>query len=638
MQNIIIGTAGHIDHGKTTLIKAITGKETDRLKEEKQRGISIDLGFTYFDLPSGRRAGIVDVPGHEKFVKNMLAGVGGMDIVILVIAADEGLMPQTKEHLNILSLLDIKKGIIALTKCDLVEEEWLEMVKEEVKEAVENTFLKEAPIIPLSSKNKIGIDKIVDKIDHMTLEVEERNIEKPFRLPIDRVFTITGFGTVVTGTLIEGTLKEGDAVRIYPSEEISKVRSLQVHEEKVIKAFAGQRVAVNISNIKKENVNRGDVLAPIDALKNTMMLDCKIKVLRDSNFPIRNRDRVRIYHGTSEILGRVVLLDKEELLPGQEGFAQLRLESTIATKSMDHIIIRFYSPMITIGGAIIINASPPKRKRFKEEVIQELKLKEKGDIKDIILQFLKEKSKDFNRMDTMNKNVSIPIDDFNKEIKSLIGDSKVIEINSGGEKYIFHPEFLGELNSKIIVYLEKFHRAHPLKPGISKEEIRSKFFGTAKIKLVDELLRYFNKKGQIKINGETIAKKDFEIFFNSHQKQIFQEIENKFYKEALNPPKPEELWKSKEKEKKQYEQVFEAMVQRETLIKIKEDIYFHKDSYREAVDRLKEYFESQDEINVASYRDLLKTSRKYAIALLEHFDNKKITKRVGDFRVLNRNR
>src|SRR5690554_2748838 len=279
MHNIIIGTAGHIDHGKTTLIKAITGRETDRLKEEKERGISIDLGFTYFDLPSGRRAGFVDVPGHEKFIKNMLAGIGGIDIVVLVIAADEGIMPQTQEHLNILSLLDVKNGIIALTKIDMVENEWLELVKEDIRNAIQGTFLENAPMIPISSTKGTGIHELILGIDELTKNVEERDTSKPFRLPIDRVFTITGFGTIVTGTLIEGVIKEGETATLYPNGEEAKIRSIQVHDIRVKQAEAGQRVAINISNLKKGQVTRGDVLASEGSLPSSMMMDGEVRVL-----------------------------------------------------------------------------------------------------------------------------------------------------------------------------------------------------------------------------------------------------------------------------------------------------------------------------------------------------------------------
>lgn len=635
MQNVIIGTAGHIDHGKTTLIKALTGRETDRLKEEKTRGISIDLGFTYFDLPSGRRAGIVDVPGHEKFVKNMLAGVGGIDIVLLVVAADEGVMPQTQEHLNILNLLQVERGIIALTKCDMVEEEWLELVKEDVQKAVADTFLKNAPIVPVSSTKKVGIENLIQKVDEMTMTISSRDESKPFRLPIDRVFSVTGFGTVVTGTLIEGTMEEGDNVMLYPTKQEAKVRSLQVHDENVKRARAGQRVAVNISNIKKDQVSRGDVLAPKASLQPTMMMDCKIKVLSQSPFPIRNRERVRVYHGTSEILARVVLLDQEELLPGQEGYAQLRMEDTGVAKPMDHFIIRFYSPMVTIGGGIVLDAYPPKRKKFKEEVIKELQLKEQGNPQDILLQFLRQHSKEFYTTHEIQQRTGIAIDEIEQSYPILRKEQKIISLEVGGEVYLFHQDFIQGLITSLQQYLEDFHQKYPLKAGVSKEEIRSRFFGNAKVKLVEEILQYIAQQDMIKINQETIALNGFTIQLNEEQKTIAQEIEKQFKEGGYNPPNAKNLLKDA-KNQREYKQVFQALVEWNTLIKVTEDIYFYKESYQAATQKLYEYFKEQDNINIATFRDLLSTSRKYAVALLEYFDQEKITKRMGDIRVLNK--
>lgn len=317
LKNVIIGTAGHIDHGKTTLIKALTGRDTDRLREEKERGISIELGFTYFDLPSGRRAGIIDVPGHERFIKNMLAGAGGIDAVILVIAADEGVMPQTREHLNILSLLKVKKGIIALTKKDMVDQEWLEMVIEQIREETADTFLEDAKIIPVSSVNGEGLKELISEVDSVTEIVEEKDSQKVFRLPVDRVFTITGFGTVVTGTLVSGSINEGDRIEIYPRKIETRVRSIQVHEKNVKTAYAGQRVAINIANIKLDEIRRGDILGQSGRMEPTMMLDARLEILKDADKTIDNRDRLRFYHGTSEIMCRVVLLDREELKPGR---------------------------------------------------------------------------------------------------------------------------------------------------------------------------------------------------------------------------------------------------------------------------------------------------------------------------------
>ncbi|HOA65326.1 MAG TPA: selenocysteine-specific translation elongation factor, partial [Coprothermobacter proteolyticus] len=324
MKNVIIGTAGHIDHGKTTLIKALTGKDTDRLKEEKLRGMTTDLGFAYLDLPSGIRAGIIDVPGHEKFIKNMLAGAHGIDIVMMVIAADEGIMPQTVEHLQIISLLDVKKGIVVLTKCDLVDDEWLTLVEEEVREALKGTVLENAPFVPVSSTTGKGLDKLIAELDNLAQSIEERSHDGIFRMPIDRVFTVQGHGTVVTGTMISGTLKVGDEVVVYPKMLSSRVRSIQVYGEPVEAAYAGQRTAVNLSNVKVEELERGDVIAPKGALVPSRVLDVKLTLLNNVK-PLKNRSRIRFYVGASEVMGRVVLLDRDELSAGESCYAQMQL-------------------------------------------------------------------------------------------------------------------------------------------------------------------------------------------------------------------------------------------------------------------------------------------------------------------------
>ncbi|MFA6781632.1 MAG: selenocysteine-specific translation elongation factor, partial [Sedimentibacter sp.] len=348
MRNIIIGTAGHIDHGKTTLIKALTGRETDRWEEEKRRGITIDLGFTYFDLPDGSKAGIIDVPGHEKFIKNMLAGVVGMDMVLLVIAADEGIMPQTTEHLNILNLLGMKNGIVVLTKCDIADEEWISLVKEDIIESLSSTFLEGAPIVEVSSKTRNGINNLIQEINNQAEKsVIERELNTIPRLPIDRVFSIQGFGTVITGTLITGILKKGTEVEIYPVNKVCRIRNIQVHSSDVEKAYSGQRTAINLTNVKKTDIYRGCVIAPVNSMKNTMMLDVKLNLLKSSKRVVINRSRLHLYTGTSEILCRVVLLDRDELKPGESCFAQLRLEEEVAVRRGDKFIVRFYSPSET---------------------------------------------------------------------------------------------------------------------------------------------------------------------------------------------------------------------------------------------------------------------------------------------------
>ena len=443
MKHIILGTAGHIDHGKTTLIKALTGKDTDRLKEEKDRGISIELGFTYFDLPSGKRAGIVDVPGHERFIKNMLAGASGIDLVMLVVAADEGVMPQTKEHLSILSLLHIKKGIIILTKKDLVDEEWLEIVIEQIQEDVSGTFLENAKIIPVSSVTGDGINHLIDEIDSLTDVVEAKHLDKPFRLPVDRVFSIAGFGTIVTGTLISGIINEGEKIMIYPRKIESRVRSIQVHDYKVKQAEAGQRVAINIAGIKTDEINRGDIIAFPNSMESSLMFDARLELLKNAERGINNRDRLRIYHGSAEVFGRVVLLDREELKPGENAFVQMRLEEEIACQKDDRFVIRFFSPMITIGGGVVLDPNPPKRKRFKEDVIEELTIKEKGSVDEVVEQNILKISSLYPNIETIAKSSgNINIQQCREILRQLEENNRIKSFSSNEGAFYLHIEYL----------------------------------------------------------------------------------------------------------------------------------------------------------------------------------------------------
>lgn len=635
LKNVIIGTAGHIDHGKTTLIKAITGRDTDRLKEEKERGISIELGFTYFDLPSGRRAGIIDVPGHERFIKNMLAGAGGIDVVVLVIAADEGVMPQTREHLNILSLLQVKKGIIALTKKDMVDQEWLDMIIEQVREEVQDTFLKDAPIIPVSSVTGEGLKELVEQIDKVTEIVHEKDYRNIFRLPVDRAFVITGFGTVVTGTLISGTVNEGDRVEIYPVMLDTRVRSIQVHEKSVKSAYAGQRVALNLAGIKLEDIKRGDVLAVPGSMEATMMVDARLELLKDAGKTIDNRDRLRLYHGTAEIMCRVVLLDREELKPGESALVQLRLEEQIACMKGDRFVVRTYSPMLTIGGGTILDPNPPKRKRFREDVIEELKIKEQGDPADVVESYLVQNSDKYPEKKTIIKACgNISEEHCNEIIGKLKLQNLIEEFRLGDETYVLHAKYLGDVENKLKEILEAYHRRNPLRPGMSKEELRSRLFEGIKPRLADGIFSHFEAADLIKIENQYVSRKDFEVRFNKLQAQIRDYMAARFRENRFNPPKLAEMIEEGRFDRNESQNVFNALVEMGRLVKVDEDIAFSKEAYEEAVDAVRKYIRENGSIQLGQFRDLLGTSRKYAMALLDYFDQNRITKRIGDIRVL----
>lgn len=634
MNNVIIGTAGHIDHGKTTLIKAITGRNTDRLKEEQKRGISIELGFSYFDLPNGRRAGIIDVPGHEKFIKNMLAGVSGIDIVLLVVAADEGMMPQTIEHLAILDLLDMKDGFIVITKADMVDEEWLELVKEDVKESVKGTFLEGKPVYSVSSVEREGIDEVIEEIQNVAENIEKKDLTDTPRLPIDRVFSIAGFGTIVTGTLLSGTFSVGEEVQIFPGDVKGRIRSLQVHDNDVEEAYAGQRVAINISGVKKDDIDRGQVVSYVDSAKDTMMLDTRVKLLGSVDRIIENRTRVRLYIGAKEVLCRMVILDKEALQAGDEAYCQLRLEEPIVAKRGDRFILRFYSPMFTIGGGYIIESNPSKKQRFNEEDIKELEIKDTGDTKEVISKIVLDQPMKFITVKELSKRTGILEENILKDIKELDKDNKLMVEELTKDTYLLHIDNYNEMKNIIYKDLEKFHKDYPLRLGKSKEEIRSQFLYDINSRVSDSFFDKMESENLIKKNNEYVSLQDFEVEYTDDQERILTDIMDRINKNGFNLERPEEILENINGSVKEKEEVFLSLVTRGDIIKINHETFIEKGLYQKAIDELKAYIDENTSIEVSEYRDLLGTNRRVAIALLEKFDEIKLTKREGNKRIL----
>lgn len=634
MQHIVIGTAGHIDHGKTALIKALTGRDTDTLKEEQERGISINLGFTYLDLPEGRRAGIIDVPGHEKFIKNMLAGAGGIDAVMLVIAADEGVMPQTREHLNILRLLQLQKGLIVLTKKDLAEEEWLMAVREQIQETVKGTFLEDAPILPVSSVTGEGLKELKEALEQLTETVECRDMTTSFRLPVDRVFTVQGFGTVVTGTLIEGSLREGERVMLFPAELESRIRSIQIHEQGVMEAEAGQRVALNLANIKVEQVKRGDVLARPDSMEPTLMLDARLELLPDSPRGIDNRSRLRLYHGTSEIMCRVILLDREELKPGESALVQLRLEEKLVCRKGDRFVVRFYSPMLTIGGGLVLEPKPPKRRRFRQDVLEELAVKERGTPEELLEQLLQESPMLQDRKQLGKSLGGMADTTLILLLGSLKEQGRIVEFLTEEEACYGHIKVLGEVEDQLHKLLGEFHKKNPLRAGMNKEELKSKLFAHMRPRLYDSLLGYFEERHQIRLMNPYVAEDAFEIRYTENQEKIRKFLLERYQQSRFNPPKWTELQKESAFDQTQMNRVLNALVDTGCIIKLEEDILIDSVAYAEGEQLLIDHIKGNGDIQLGQFRDLLGTSRKYAMALLDSFDRKKLTKRIEDKRIL----
>ena len=621
--NVIIGTAGHIDHGKTTLIKALSGIETDTTQEEKDRGMSINLGFAYFDLPSGKRCGVVDVPGHEKFIKNMLAGVSGINLVLLLVDSREGIMPQTKEHIDILTLLGIENYIIVMTKIDLVEEEYRELVKEDIREFIAGTVLENSPIIEVDSISKKGLDKLLETIDKKTEDIEAKNIEKNARLNIDRSFQVKGFGTVVTGTLTEGVVNVGDELVIYPKGIKTKVRNIQVHAKDVEKAYAGQRTAINLANIKFDDVKRGDTLATADSLTKTYMLDIEIKLINDERANLELWDRVRVYIGTEEVMARVVPLGTDLLKAGESSFAQLRLEDEIAVKNYDKFIIRTYSPMITIGGGVILDASPKKHSRFNEEILEKLKVQLEGNSTDLIANYILSHNNYLVSKDSIVKDLQLPEEEVVESIAQLVETATVYETKLG---YI-HKKKYEEVLEKLKKLLVEYHNRFKLKVGIPKIEVLSKFKLSQKETL--ELLDLFIANNEIRLEGNLVAEKDFVVNYDKKQLAEKERIEEDLLEGGFTPPTIKDLTNG---EKPKVE-ILESLIDN-TIVRLDADLVLHANVLKEAIQKVEDHFSANDQMGLAEFRDMTGSSRKYSMAILEYIDKLGITRRVENYRVL----
>ena len=633
MKQIILGTAGHIDHGKTSLIKAITGTDTDRLKEEKERGITIELGFAALDLPSGQHLGIVDVPGHEKFVKNMVAGATGIDIVVMVIAADEGVMPQTREHLEICTLLGVQYGLVAVTKIDMVDEEWLELVLEDIRDFARGTFLQEAPIVPLSSVTAKGIPEFIQTLDELAAKIPDRPPSDLFRLPIDRVFTMKGFGTVITGTLISGRVKTGEMIMIYPSGITAKVRGIQVHNHSAEEAEAGMRTAINFQGLEKEAISRGDVLSKPKALMASFMVDISLHYLASNKKPLKNRTRVRFHTGTSEVLGNLILLDRDELSPGEDSVAQLRLDSAVALVKDDRFVIRSYSPVYTIGGGKVLNPIPLKHKRFKSDTVEGLKQLSHQTPEAVIALHLRASGFQGLSLAHLKVMTNLPDKQLENTLQSLLSTKTIILADKENRIYI-HDNCFTTLKNDFQSHLADYHSAHPLKPGMSKEELKTKFPPFLTSKLFNLTLNQMAKEQKIVQEENTVRLASHTVSLGSKQADVKNKILDTYLQAGLQPPYFKELSKSMDSDPRRSRDILMHLVNEGAIIKVKEDLYFHAETIKKLRKKLVEFLESQGEINTPQFKEMTGVSRKYVIPLAEYFDSTNVTLRVGDVRKL----
>ena len=629
MKNIIVGTAGHIDHGKTTLIKALTGRNTDRWEEEQRRGITIDLGFTYFDLKNGDRVGIIDVPGHEKFINNMVAGVVGMDLVLLVVAADEGIMPQTREHMDILGLLGIKKSIQVINKCDLVDEEWLELVEEEIQEELEGTFLEGAPVVKVSAATGQGLDELTDTIQQlMSDEVVAKDTQTIPRLPIDRAFTLSGFGTIITGTLISGTITREDVLEMYPIGKECKIRNIQVHGQNQDKCYAGQRVAINLSNVKKKEIRRGCVLAPKNSMKNTDLLDVKLKVLEDSMRILTNHERLHLYTGTSEILCRAVLLDKEQIGPGEEGLVQLRLEEEIAVKRGDRFVVRFYSPMETIGGGIVLEPNPVRKKRFDAQAIEELKKKESGSLGDVMELQIKEHGDTMITLAELAKVMAHSVDELKEYLEELEESGTIFVFPMKKDTYLWHRDSEFAVRQKIEETLQKYHSEHPYRYGMKKAEIHNTFLKKIKPNIFDAYIERMTGENVYGRREEYLSLPGYEVPKDAMYLQTEKLIEDTFEKAGYDFVRFSEIDFGKIP-RQTAEDVVLMMIDEGKVLRINEEMFTMKHLMDEAKEKIQNHLKEENLITIAQVRDMFSTSRKSAKPILEYMDSIKVTKKTG---------
>lgn len=660
MKRAVIGTAGHIDHGKTALVKALTGIDTDRLPEEKARGITIDLGFAYMDLEGGStsgikwRVGIVDVPGHERFVKNMLAGATGIDIALLVVAADDGVMPQTVEHLEILGLLGLRHGAVVITKKDLVDGEWLALVKEDIKDLTKGTFLWGAPLIEVDSLKGAGIAELKEVIRGLLEGTEEGAIQGLFRLPIDRAFTVQGFGCVVTGTVLSGQVKVGEEVELLPVKEVVRVRGIEVHGEKVGSAVKGQRAALNLGGIKTSEVRRGFELSVPGYLSPTELLDCHLHHLSSagsppkadsaSHRPLRNGERVRFHIATTEVMGRVVLLDKEVLMPGEKGLVQFRLEGTVVAERGEHYVIRSYSPCRTIGGGKVLRGCASRLRRFQEDTLKELQILLEGDDREVIGQALRSSRNYLLSEEELVKSLNIHPSRVREIVEELIAKGILTTIREDSKVLLVDRQRLESLKIKMLKSLEDFHRTNPLRMGVEESTLKVHLSREIPPPLFSLVLTELSRESLITISDHRVSTSGFQVKLSQENKKIAEEMEKAFLQGKFNPPAPETLLSRESasggchpqgpSQRKTYQDLLSLLLEQKTLIEIEKSLYVHAKVLEELKGLVAGFVKGKGSITVADLRDLVNTSRKYAVPLLEYLDRIHFTRREGDRRVL----
>lgn len=620
MDSIIVGTAGHIDHGKTALVKALTGCDTDTLAEEKKRGISINLGFASFRLPNGRNLGIVDVPGHEKFIKNMLAGATGIDLALIVIAATEGIMPQTREHIEILGYLGIQKYLIVLTKVDMVDEEFKELVIEDIKDFIKGTFLTGTRIVEVDSISRKGFQTLIGELERLTSDIQERSFTKKPRMNVDRVFSIKGYGTVVTGTLMEGVIKVNDELTVYPQGFSAKVRNLQVHDHNVEEAYAGQRTAINLSGVSLEELKRGNTVAAKDSVYVTNIIDVKFRIVQDTKFELKRFSRLKLYVGSSEVLAKIVPITHKTVKSKDEGYAQIILDHDIVVLKGDRFVLRTITPVTTIGGGMIIDPKPQRYKKFTEELIRSVSLKDSSSVDEIMEEYLK--GHPFSVLEEIASFING--ETVEKELSHLMEEGTVIQI---GKQYL-HKEFLIRFQSGAESILMDYHESNPLRSGMPKAELLDKFQLPNK-KQGEILLQYLTEVKRLKLEQNLVSLIHFKPELTQNQQRIKEDLLDRIHLSGYSLMTISELTENK----KDRQQVLEFMLKEELLL-FPGQYILDRGQYEGVRGKAKDLFDEKGIIKLSDFRDMVGTSRKFALILLERFDQEKYTKRQGEDRII----
>ncbi len=629
---LVLGTAGHIDHGKSALIKALTGTDPDRLPEEKERGVTIELGFARLDLPSGRTMGVVDVPGHEKFVRQMVAGATGIDVVLFVVAADDGVMPQTREHLAIIDLLGISRGIVAITKSDLVDDEWLALVRSDVEQLLVGTSIEGAPIVSVSAKTGAGLSELVAEIDRVADQTASRHSDVPMRLPVDRVFTIAGAGTVVTGTMWSGSVAGDDAVEAYPSGVRGRVRGVQVHGESVSRARAGQRVAVNISGVERNEIARGDVLAEPGSLTVTDRFDARFTYLGapGSEKPFPSGTRVHVDHGTREVLGRVLLMDGGALAPGQSALAQVRLEEPLVPRYDDRFIVRSYSPVYTIGGGMVLDVFPPRRTQLGDHERASLEALAAHDVGGAVLGLLQSR-----RVPMSAREIASALGVAQSEVAPVLSATQLEQLAVAGEPHFIPADALDALVSTIEARLRSFHAENPSQSSIATAALRDLVSCRCDARVFDAVLEVAASRGAAAIEGGRVHHPEAAAGAHSAEQDAAQAVARALASAGLEPPSVAELVSATGAGADVVRKALGVLVGEGTVVRVTSELHFSATAIDDARSRLSAFLADKPEgATAAQLRDALGVSRKFAIPLLEYLDSHGLTKRLGDVRVL----